>query len=230
MLCAAGNLTGNVLTSTAPAVATSWRESNAAGSVQITGVSCPTVGRCVAVDNNGDVLASTDPTGRAGSWSFENLVPFRNTEAEGQPPRNALFAVSCASTALCALVGSDGRIFTASDPFSAPADPPGAHRPRKTRRRPRTILVFAEHFWRNVATRHRVRARFRFYSPTRARGFECKRDSGRYRPCDSPLRYWVTRGRHTLRVRAIGPTGLRGPAAIKRFQVMAPIGPRRATL
>lgn len=52
LLCAAGNLTGNILTSTAPASGgASWSEANAGGSVQITGVSCPTASRCVAVDN-----------------------------------------------------------------------------------------------------------------------------------------------------------------------------------
>ena len=53
-----------------------------------------------------------------------------------------------------------------------------------------------------------------------ARGFECKRDRGPYRRCHSPLRYWVSHGRHVLRVRAIGPTGLRGPAAVKGFRVL----------
>jgi hypothetical protein len=226
-LCAAGNLTGNVLTSTEPAGgAGSWGEANAGGSVQITGLSCPSASRCVGVDNNGDVFGSSAPTGGAGSWNFQNLVPFRPTEEIFQPPRNALFASSCSSTSLCALVGVDGRIFTATDPFSAPTDPPG----RKARRRPRTVLVFAEGFWKLTHTRHRrIRARFRFYSPTRTRGFECKRNGGPYRPCHSPLRYWVAHGRHVLRVRAIGPTGLRGPAAVKSFRVnhQPPRGSRR---
>jgi hypothetical protein len=223
VLCAAGNLTGNMLTSTNPAGGGgTWSETNAGGSVQITGVSCPTAKRCAAVDNNGDVLTSADPTGGAGSWHFENLVAFRPTEENFQPPRNALFAASCASTTLCTLVGIDGRIFTATDPFAAP-DPPRGQRRRRARRRPRTILLFAEHFWEDSGTRHRrLRARFRFYSPTRTRGFECKRDRRRYRRCRSPLRYWVGHGRHVLRVRAIGPTGLRGPAAVKRFRVRRP--------
>jgi hypothetical protein len=233
LLCAAGNLTGNVLTSTAPVGGgDGWSEANAGGSVQITGIACPTASRCVAVDNNGDVLTSTDPTGGAGSWHFENLVPFQPTEneKEHEPPRNALFSASCASISLCALVGIDGRIFTATDPFSVPTDPPGRNRKRHAPLRPRTVLVFAEHFWKATTTRHRrIRAHFRFYSPTKVRGFECKRDRGHYRRCRSPLRYWAAHGRHALRVRAIGPTGLRGPAAIKHFRVLKPHSPATAT-
>jgi hypothetical protein len=44
-------------------------------------------------------------------------------------------------------------------------------------------------------------------------------DGGPYRRCRSPLRYWVPVGRHVLRVRAIGLSGLRGPAAVARFVV-----------
>jgi hypothetical protein len=222
LLCAAGTMTGNVLTATDP-LGGAWSEANAGGSVQITGLSCPTASRCVAVDNNGDVLASADPTGGTGSWSFTNLVPFSpSAEEEGQPPRNALFSASCASVDLCALVGADGRIFTATDPFSAPGSS-GGNRGRKAPLRPRTILVYAEHFWKGTVTRRRrIRAHFRFYSPTKVSGFECKRDRGPYRRCRSPLRYWVSHGRHALRVRAIGPTGLRGAAAIKRFRVLRP--------
>ncbi len=223
-LCAAGNAGGNILTSTDPAAGgATWGEANAGGSVLITGVSCPTSGRCVAVDNNGDVLTSTNPTGGAGAWHFENLVRFQHEF--GQSPRNALFAASCSSTSLCALVGSDGRIFTATDPFSVPTDPWCRHPGRKAPRRPRTILLLTDDFWYVTPTRrHRIRASFRFYSPSRVRGFECKRGRRPFRPCRSPLRYWVPHGRHVLRVRAIGPTGLRGRAAIKHFRVLAPIG------
>ena len=35
----------------------------------ISAVSCPSVSLCVASDNNGDILTSTDPTGAANTWT-----------------------------------------------------------------------------------------------------------------------------------------------------------------
>ena len=215
LLCAAGNLTGNVLTSTDPSAgsAGTWSEANAGTWMRITGLSCPTASRCVGVDDNGDVLTSTDPSGGTGSWQVENLVPFIRPPIKIESPENGLFAASCASTSLCALVGTDGRIFTSTEPFSASTEP-SAEPPAG----PRTVLLLESY---PLRTRHRLfRVRFRFYSHSRVTGFECKRDRGPYRSCHSPLRYWVASGRrHVLQVRAIGPTGLRGPAAIDRFRV-----------
>lgn len=225
-LCAVGNMAGNILTSTNPAAGgADWGVANAGGSVQITGVSCPSANACVAVDNNGDVMTSTDPTGGAGGWSFENLMPFT---PEGEP-HNALFGASCASVSLCALVGSESHIFTSTAPFAAPG-PPTRHQGRRAPRRPKTFLLFAEDFGHVNWTRHhlRIRARFRFFSPTKTRGFECKRDHGPYRRCDSPLRYWASRGHHVLRVRAIGPTGLHGRPATQRFCAFATLRVKRS--
>lgn len=223
LLCAAGDGGGNILTSTDPTGASRFTETNAAGSVQITDLTCPTSRRCVAVDNNADVLTSTDPTAGQSAWTFENLVPFEATEPDtGQFVKNALWGASCASPGLCVLVGANSRVFTATDPFSAPAPvSAGGAQGKRSRRRPRTHLVFAEHFWRFSVTRHRrIRARFRFYSRDGAHGFLCRPDHHRWRRCHSPLRYWVPAGRHVLRVRAIGQTGLRGPVARLRFKVM----------
>lgn len=223
LICVAGDAGGNLLTSTDPLGNAAFEATNTDSSVAMTGVTCPTTTRCLAVDNNSDVLTSTDPTGGPGSWTFENLVPFEATYPDtGQFVKNALFGASCASTSLCALVGADGRIFTATDPFAAPTSRAPTSKPKRTRLRPRTHLVFAEHFWRFSVTRHRIKARFRFYSRDGARGFLCKSDRARWRRCHSPLRYWVGPGHHILRVRAIGSTGLRGRIARLRFEVMRP--------
>ena len=218
LLCAAGDAGGNVLTATDPSGG-GFAATDPAGSVQITGFACPTVEQCVAVTNNADVLTSTDPTGGPGAWTFENLVPFEVDETgAGTFVKNALFGATCASTSLCVLVGANSRIFTATDPFAAPL--PVRPTGKQPRRRPRAILVFAEGFWKNSVTRHRrIRARFRFYSRDRPRGFLCKPDRRRWRRCHSPLRYWAPIGRHVLRVRAIGQTGLRGPVTQLRFMV-----------
>jgi hypothetical protein len=221
-LCAAGDGGGNILTSSNP-TGGGFGEANGGGAVQVTGLSCPTAGTCVAVDENGDVLASTNPTGSATAWSFQSLVPFEAESPDTGP-----------TTSFCVLVGAESRIFTSAEPFAAPSAPTtggnsgGGGASKQTRPRPRTHLVYAEGFWKGVLTRHRsAKARFHFYSREGAKGFECKRDLGRWRRCHSPLRYWATPGRHVLRVRAIGRTGLRGPVAELPFKVLRYRGSRR---
>jgi hypothetical protein len=228
LLCAAGDAGGNVLTSTDPMGGGGFTETDADGSVQITGFTCPATQRCVAVTNNADVLTSIDPTGGPSSWTLENLVPFEVDKTGANPfVNNALFGASCASTSLCALVGANSRIFTATEPFAEPA--PSRNPRKRTRLRPRTILLFAEDFWKLTMTRrHHVKARFRFYSRDGARRFLCKPDRDRWRRCHSPLRYRVGIGRHELHVRAIGRTGLRGPVTGLRFSVSHPLAADRA--
>jgi hypothetical protein len=196
---------GRVLTSSDPASG-DWQTAELGSQLDLRSISCGTPSFCI-------LFTSTNPGGGASAWR-----PTPNPAGDGD-----LEGASCPMVSLCALVGRDSRIFTSTDPFSTASDGTRHHGGRKTPRRPQTILVFAEHFWSTIHIRRRhVRARFRFYAPARVRGFECKRDRGPYRRCRSPLRYWVGHGRHVLRVRAIGPTGLRGPAAIKRFRVYRP--------
>jgi hypothetical protein len=225
-LCLVGNATGTVFTSSEAGGTAGWSAANAGGSVAITDIDCALLDRCVAVDDNGDVSTTVDPEGGTGSWHFENLSPFHQTTLE-ETVRNALFGVSCPSAVLCVLVGADSEIFTSTDPFAvaegraAPA--PGPSAGGKVVKRPKTILLLAEGFYFHTRSRHhRVRARFHFYAKSKVRGFLCSRDRGRWRRCRSPLRYWVGVGHHTLRVRAIGPTGLLGPPAIRHFAVARP--------
>jgi hypothetical protein len=69
----------------------------------VTGVSCPSMGLCVAVDGVGDVLSSTDPTGGTGAWDKTQMnVGFTD--------------VSCPSVSLCVAVDSNGDVITSTDP------------------------------------------------------------------------------------------------------------------
>jgi hypothetical protein len=216
-LCVSGNESGNLLSSTNPsAAASSWSETGGGGSVQITGVSCPSASECIAVDNNGDVLTSTDPAGGGGAWSFANVVPF--TSAEG----NALLAASCPSASLCAVTGALGQIFTNSSPFAKAATPKTAPPPKqrkRRRKRPKAKIASLLQPSERQLEHHRGKVVIRFFSREGPRGFLCKLDRGRFRPCRSPKRYPIRDGNHVIRVRAIGFTGLRGPVAVERFTV-----------
>lgn len=67
----------------------------------IAAISCPTATLCVAVDNSGQVITSTDPTGAASAWTV--------TAITGAP---VLTSVSCYSAALCVLGGSQRYVST----------------------------------------------------------------------------------------------------------------------
>jgi len=69
---------------------------------KVSGVSCPSTSLCVAVDEVGDVLVSSDPAGGVAAW-------VRSKVAEN------LNALSCPSNGLCVAVG-DGVIAVSTDP------------------------------------------------------------------------------------------------------------------
>ncbi len=66
--------------------------------------SCPSSSLCVAVDGNGNVVTSTDPTGGSSKWTAVTIDNF------------ALNDVSCASTTLCVAVDKNGNVLTSTDP------------------------------------------------------------------------------------------------------------------
>ncbi len=88
---------------------------------------------------------------------------------------------------------------------------------RRLVKRPKAILVKVDRF-RETTRYERLKVGFRFHARTKVRGFVCQRDRGPYRRCRSPQRYWVSLGKHVLRVRAIGPTGLLGPVDKIHFE------------
>jgi hypothetical protein len=220
-LCIAGNDGGNLLTNTDPAGSPArWRERSGGGSVPITGISCPSVSQCVAVDNNGSVTVSRNPTGGRGEWARTNLLPYVPTTAL-EMPWNGMFGVSCPSASLCAIAAAEGTVVTSTDPFAGQGTAGKKRRKRRHPKRPRTIIAKVDN-WKFRTGKHRVRVRFRFFARSKVRGFRCRLDRRSWRRCGSPRHYWVTKGRHAFRVRAIGPTGLRGPVASRHFKIHPP--------
>lgn len=63
---------------------------------------------CVAIDEFGDVLTSTNPTGGAGTWTSASVAS------------NLLTTVSCASAKLCVALDEAGDVLTSTDPTGGP--------------------------------------------------------------------------------------------------------------
>jgi hypothetical protein len=78
----------------------------------ITAVSCPSVNLCVAVDDNGHVLTSSNPAGGASTWAARYVL-----DAKGGPDTPAAFtSLSCTGSVCVALDFHD--VLTTSDPAS----------------------------------------------------------------------------------------------------------------
>ena len=61
--------------------------------------------------------------------------------------------------------------------------------------------------------RRRAKLRFRFTSPDPGASFECRLDAAAFRPCQSPRRIVVGRGKHRFGVRAVAANGRLGTPA-----------------
>lgn len=225
VLCVAGNAGGNLRASSNALLGpqAAWTTADGGASVQVTGVSCLATGQCAAVDKNGDVMTTTDTTSPT-PWSLTNLIPFTPDPSYTNHNPNAIFGASCPTLDFCALAASGWRVFTSTDPFSAPPAGaiPGKRKKHKRRpRRPKAIIADVD--WSHPQTRTGWDpVRFRFYARGRVRGFLCKLDDRPYKRCRSPKRYRRVRaGNHIFSVRAIGTTGLRGPVASKHFTIFA---------
>ena len=83
-----------------------WRGAAQIATAALKGVSCPSVVLCVAVDNAGEVLTTTDPEGGATGWKAADI--------DGARP---LTGISCPSAVLfCVAVDSAGNVLTSTDP------------------------------------------------------------------------------------------------------------------
>jgi hypothetical protein len=74
---------------------------------------------------------------------------------------------------------------------------------------------------RPTGTIHARRVTFRFNSTVAGSTFQCKLDEKTFRSCSSPQTYkGLAEGKHTFKVRAIGPTGLVDPTpGVRKFRV-----------
>ena len=119
--CAAADATGHIWwTSTPWKRRAFWKRVtiDKVKGASLTGISCPTTGFCVAVDNHGDVIFSKNPSGGAKDWS--KPVQVDTTAAAGGGP--AGFAgISCPSAKLCVAVDNAGQVATSSTPTAGVA-------------------------------------------------------------------------------------------------------------
>lgn len=205
-LCVTANA-GQIVTSTDPADPTSWRVAAAGTGLPITGVSCALRSACAAVDNNSDVLVSTDPTGGMLAWSFENVIPFGSSDGNG------MFGISCPATSLCAAVGQRFQVLTSTNPFAK-------DKPQPLGRGESTRVVITAHSPKRLNHRKGgVRVAFRFRGIGKVARLECGTDRRRFRACESPRRYRVGKGKHVFKVRAVGRDGRRSRPAAFHFRV-----------
>jgi hypothetical protein len=112
--CAAADSAGNVLTSTDPAnKSATWKATNVnsgiatnpGGSYFLEDIACPSASLCVAVDNVGNVLTSTDPDSGSPTWT-----------AAKADNAGGFTAITCPSPALCVAVDFDGNAVVSTHP------------------------------------------------------------------------------------------------------------------
>jgi hypothetical protein len=68
-------------------------------------MSCPTTSLCVATDNDGNIVTSTNPAGGAGAWKVTNV--------DGPL---VIAGVSCVSVSLCVAIDQNGHALASTDP------------------------------------------------------------------------------------------------------------------
>ena len=73
-------------------------------------VSCPSVSLCVAADNEGNVITSTNPTGGPAAWTLTHV-----------DKNNSINAVACPSTSLCVATDNAGDVITSTNPTGGAA-------------------------------------------------------------------------------------------------------------
>ena len=121
-LCVAADGLGDLVTSSDPAAGpAAWRAAlvdtatctvgGCAGSSRpsVVAISCPTTLFCAAVDDAGDVLTSSDPTGGASAWSATKI-----------DAGNRLSGITCASVSFCVAADLAGAAIVTTAPMAGP--------------------------------------------------------------------------------------------------------------
>lgn len=113
----------------------------AANRTPLVAVSCPSTSLCVAVDNQGNVATSRDPTAGAFAWKLTHVDSSFNQSLFSP---GGLAGLSCPSASLCVAVDGSGNVITSTNPGSgrptwrlshvdsatkSPVDQPGGGRP-----------------------------------------------------------------------------------------------------
>ena len=129
-LCVAVDTSGDVATTSDPVGrASAWKvqqvdsatfdcDEKVPCAASFDGVSCASASLCVAVDDAGDVVTSTDPTGGPSAWRVTNVAP-----GTANPfPGGIYAAVSCPSRSLCAAVENMAdEVITSTNPTGGPS-------------------------------------------------------------------------------------------------------------
>ena len=195
------------LVSTAPtAGAAAWPTTPLRNRFQIVATDCPQPTLCVLASNNGEVTATTNPTGGSGAWLTEHLI---------KGVTNALFGLSCPTEPLCVAAGKFGQLLTTTQPAATglpePPPPPAAADQRPPPRAgevdpPRRPHPGADGLL--PLLRQRIGP---FW-------FRCKLDSNPAGICTDPRQLRVGVGKHVFRVRAFGPGGGATDPLVYRFK------------
>jgi len=127
-LCVAVDIMGNAISTTNPTGgAAAWKKAHIDGTdcfvgetaapCFLSGVSCPVINLCVAVDVSGNVVTSTNSTGGAAAWKLVNIG--------GQDGTNVINGVACPSSTFCIAFASDneahGHVLTTNNPTGGAA-------------------------------------------------------------------------------------------------------------
>lgn len=108
-LCFAAGLGSDIYSSTNPTVG-AWTQTPISGGSlyedeRISAISCPAMTLCVAVDQAGNVIYSSDPTAASPTWSVANV--------DGNI---AIDEISCPSTKECLALDANGNLFASTNP------------------------------------------------------------------------------------------------------------------